>query len=108
MALLEQALAKQMSPANDDNTDNANNAQAPSVISAAKAKCALPSCRRKLAITRTPCACGKVFCPRHAFFADHGCDVDYQKRERELSRAASPSSGRAYKGTERPDGGSAY
>ena len=45
-------------------------------------RCAFLDCRAKLTLSRTPCACAKTFCLKHAFAKDHDCSVDYIAKER--------------------------
>lgn len=37
-------------------------------------------CRRRVGITGIECRCGYIFCGKHRYAEEHGCDYDHQKR----------------------------
>jgi hypothetical protein len=72
-------------------------------------RCAFQTCKKKIPITRTACACGKVFCSTHSFFTAHSCDVDYRKREEnEIKRQQAIRKSYHGAGAKPPDGSCAF
>ena len=47
-------------------------------------RCALESCKKKLALTDFPCKCNKKYCAEHRYAEAHSCSFDYHLTAKQM------------------------
>jgi len=47
-------------------------------------RCALESCKKKLALSDFPCKCSKKYCAEHRYAEAHACSFDYHLTAKQM------------------------